>query len=42
MAEFAENANESAETEHSFFFANFEYESRIKFNIMKISDPQSV
>ena len=42
MAEFTENANELAETEHSFFFANFKYESRMKFNIKKMSDPQSV
>ena len=42
MTEFTENANESAETEHSSFFINFEYESRMKFNIMKISNPQSI
>ena len=41
MAEFTENINESAETEHSLFFTNFEYELRMKFNTMKISDPQS-
>ena len=41
MTEFAENANELAETEYSFFFVNFEYESRMKFNIIKISNPQS-
>ena len=41
MAEFTENANESAETEHSFFFTNFEYESRMKFNTMRIFSPQS-
>ena len=41
MTEFTENANESAETEHSLFFANFEYELRMKFDIMKISDSQS-
>ena len=42
MTEFTENANELAETEYSSFFANFKYELRIKFNIMKISDPQSI
>ena len=42
MTEFTENANESAETEHSPFFTNFEYESRMKFDIMKIFDPQSI
>ena len=41
MTEFAENANESAETEYSLFFINFEYKLRMKFDIMKISDPQS-
>ena len=41
MAEFAENANESVETEHSFFFINFEYESRMEFDTMKIFNPQS-
>ena len=42
MTEFTENTNELVETEHSSFFANFGYESRIKFNIMKVSDLQSV
>ena len=42
MAEFTENANKSAETEYSFFFMNFEYKLRMKFNIMKISNPQSI
>ena len=42
MTEFAENVNESAETEHSLFFTNFEYKSRMKFNITKVSDSQSV
>ena len=42
MAEFAENANESVETGHSLFFTNFEYESRMKFNTMKVFDPQSI
>ena len=41
MTEFTENANESAEIEHSSFFANFKYESRMKFDIMKMSNPQS-
>ena len=42
MTEFTENANESAETEYSFFFTNFKYKLRMKFDIMKISDPQSI
>ena len=42
MIEFAENANELIGTEYSLFFVNFKYELRIKFDIMKISDPQSV
>ena len=42
MTEFAENANESVKIEHSPFFINFEYELRMKFNIMKISDSQSI
>ena len=41
MTEFAENANESAEIEHSSFFTNFEYELRMKFDIMKVSNSQS-
>ena len=41
MAEFTENINELTETEHSLFFTNFEYELRMKFDIKKISDPQS-
>ena len=41
MTEFAENTNESVKTEHSFFFVNFEYELRMKFNIIKVSDSQS-
>ena len=41
MTEFTENANELAGTEHSPFFTNFGYESRMKFNITKMSDPQS-
>ena len=42
MTEFTENINESAETEYSLFFTNFEYESRIKFDIIKIFNPQSI
>ena len=42
MTEFTENINESAETEHNLFFANFEYKLRMKFNIMKVSNPQSI
>ena len=41
MAEFAENANESVETEHSLFFTNFGYESRMGFDTMKVFNPQS-
>ena len=41
MTEFTENANKSAEIEHSSFFINFKYELRMKFDIMKISNPQS-
>ena len=41
MTEFTENANESAETEYSLFFVNFEYKLRMKFNIIKIFNPQS-
>ena len=41
MTEFAENVNELAEIKHSFFFVNFEYELRMKFNIMKIFNLQS-
>ena len=42
MAEFTENANESAEIEHSSFFMNFEYELRMKFDMMRIFNSQSV
>ena len=42
MTEFAENANESAETEHSLFFVNFKYKLRMKFDIMKIFNSQSI
>ena len=41
MTEFAENTNKLTETEHSFFFINFEYKSRMKFDIMKVFNPQS-
>ena len=41
MTEFTENVNESAEIEYSLFFANFEYKLRMKFNIMKMFNPQS-
>ena len=41
MTEFTENTNELTETEYSLFFTNFEYESRMKFNIMKIFNSQS-
>ena len=41
MTEFTENTNKSAETEHSLFFINFKYESRMKFDIMKIFNFQS-
>ena len=39
MTEFTENANELAETEHNFFFINFEYELKMKFDIIKIFNP---
>ena len=42
MTEFTENVNESAEIRHSFFFVNFEYESRMKFNMMKVFNLQSI
>ena len=42
MTEFTENINESAEIEHNLFFTNFKYKLRMEFNIMKISDPQSI
>ena len=41
MTKFAENVNESVETEHSLFFVNFGYKLRIEFNIIKISNLQS-
>ena len=41
MTKFAENANKLTETEHSLFFINFRYESKMKFNIIKIFNPQS-
>ena len=42
MTEFTENANKLTETEHSFFFINFKYKLRMKFNIIKISNSQSI
>ena len=42
MTEFAENVNESAETEYNLFFMNFEYELRMKFDIMKMFNSQSI
>ena len=42
MAEFAENVNESAEIGHSLFFVNFKYKSRMKFDIIKVFNPQSI
>ena len=42
MAEFTENANKLIETEHSPFFINFKYKLRMKFNITKIFNPQSI
>ena len=42
MAEFTENTNEFIEIRYSLFFINFEYELRIKFDIMKISNSQSI
>ena len=42
MTEFTENANESTETRYSPFFVNFEYELRMKFNMMKIFNLQSI
>ena len=42
MTEFTENINESAEIKYNFFFTNFEYESRMKFNITKIFNSQSI
>ena len=41
MTEFTENINKLIETEHSSFFINFEYELRMKFNIIKIFNLQS-
>ena len=41
MTEFTKNVNESAEIEHSPFFTNFKYKSRMKFNIIKVFNPQS-
>ena len=41
MTEFTENINESVKIEHSFFFMNFKYKLRMKFNIMRIFNLQS-
>ena len=41
MTEFTENANESVEIEYSSFFINFEYKSRMKFDITKVFNSQS-
>ena len=42
MTEFTKNINNSAEIEHSLFFINFGYKLRIEFDIIKMSDPQSI
>ena len=42
MTKFAENANELVETEHSFFFMNFGYEPKMKFNITRVFNLQSI
>ena len=42
MTEFTKNINESVKTEHSPFFINFEYKLRMKFNIIKVFNPQSI
>ena len=42
MTEFAENVNESEKTEYSFFFMNFKYKLRVKFNMIKMFNPQSI
>ena len=42
MAEFTENVNESTGIRHSPFFTNFKYELRMKFNIIKVFNPQSI
>ena len=42
MTEFAENANKLVEIEHNLFFMNFEYKLRMKFNITKIFNPESI
>ena len=41
MTDFTENINESVETEYSFFFINFEYKLKMKFNIKTIFNLQS-
>ena len=42
MTEFTENVNELIEIEHSLFFINFRYKLRVKFNIIKVFNPQSI
>ena len=42
MTEFTENVNEFTEIRYSPFFMNFKYELRIKFNIMKMFNLQSI
>ena len=42
MTEFTENVNKSAEIKHSFFFINFKYKLRMKFNIMKVFNLQRI
>ena len=42
MTEFTENANEFIEIRHSLFFINFKYKLRMKFNITKMFNPQSI
>ena len=42
MTEFTENTNKFTEIRHNFFFTNFEYELRMKFNIIKVFNPQSI
>ena len=42
MAEFTENVNEFTEIKHSLFFTNFEYELKIKFNMIKVFNLQSI
>ena len=41
MTKFIKNVNKLIEIEHSLFFMNFGYESRMKFNTIKIFNLQS-